>query len=339
MDPTDKRIQVNRFSPLDSDLGSQNTAQGMTQDVYVLENKPQSSAMNSLALSNEHSRVKYSLHFLLQIRASSRQQDIHAMPIGDTQNNAGGSLGIPEELVRKRTFPYTSLPAELRQMILRELVPSKSIWNGTSFPKSCPQKYQRDYFEKTKYLQNRALAHWNMTAPPEDSANDWHQLLAQDAWGRNEPAVASILNARLVNRMFYHDIDAFFSHECTYWLMMGATEFFLFKCLALGPRYHHLLPRQANSLPTCQGDQLSWEGKDAHKGPLRHHNTLRKNRMLWEEMVESRWDRGRRRPGYLKFIGRFRNIQIVCFMGHIPDAEEALITILDGISTKPSWRN
>jgi hypothetical protein len=61
--------------------------------------------------------------------------------------------------------------------------------------------------------------------------------------------------------------------------------------------------------------------------------------MLWKEMVDSRWDRGPRRPGYLTFIGRFRNLRIVCFMGHIPDAEESLITIFDGISAKPTWRN
>lgn len=174
-----------------------------------------------------------------------------------------------------------------------------------------------------------------MAAPPEEAAPG----LPHDAWGRNEPAVASLLNARLVDRMFCRDIDAFFSHECTYWLTMGATEFFLFKCLAFGPRYHHLLPRQANWFPTCHGDQTSWERKDAYQSPLWHHNTLKMNRMLWKDIVERRWDRGPRRPGYLKFIGRFRNLRIVCFMGHIPDAEEALLTILDGISAKPAWRD
>ncbi|POS76454.1 hypothetical protein DHEL01_v205163 [Diaporthe helianthi] len=139
--------------------------------------------------------------------------------------------------------------------------------------------------------------------------------------------------------MFYHDIDAFFSHECTYGLMMGATEFFLFKCLSMGPRYHHLLPRQANSLPTCRGHQTSWGSMPPYQGPLHHRNTLRENRMMWKEIVESRWDRGPRRPGYLKFIGKFRNVKIVCFIGHVPDAEEAVITILDGISAKPAWRN
>lgn len=151
--------------------------------------------------------------------------------------------------------------------------------------------------------------------------------------------MASLLNARLVNHMLHQDIDAFISHECTYGLMMGATEFFLLRCLAMGPRYHHLLPRQANGLPTCHGDQISWGVKHAYQGPLKHRNTLRENRALWKEIVESRWDRGPRRPGYLKFIGRFRNIKIVCFMGHTPDAEQAVIAILDGILAKPAWRN
>lgn len=174
-----------------------------------------------------------------------------------------------------------------------------------------------------------------MTAPPDEAPPG----RPQDAWGRNEPAVASLLSARLVDRMFSRDVDAFFSHECTYWLMMGATEFFLFKCLAFGPRYHHLLPRQADWFPTCHGDQTSWACKDAYKSPLSHHNTLRTNRILWKDIVERRRDRGPRRPGYLKFIGRFRNLRIVCFIGHIPDADETLITILDGIAAKPAWRN
>ncbi|KKY37567.1 hypothetical protein UCDDA912_g02457 [Diaporthe ampelina] len=72
-----------------------------------------------------------------------------------------------------------------------------------------------------------------MATPPEEARLPGGP---QDAWGRNEPAVASLLSARLVDRMFSCDVDAFFSHECTYWLMMGATEFFLFRCLALGPR-------------------------------------------------------------------------------------------------------
>lgn len=110
----------------------------------------------------------------------------------------------------------------------------------------------------------------------------------RDAWGRNEPAVTSLLNARLVDSMFCRDIDAFFSHECTYWLTMGATEFFLFKCLAMGPRYHHLFPRQANWLPTCYGDQISWGCKNAYKSPLWHHNTLRMNRVMWKDIVERR---------------------------------------------------
>ena len=175
-----------------------------------------------------------------------------------------------------------------------------------------------------------------MATPPEEARLPGGP---QDAWGRNEPAVASLLSARLVDRMFSCDVDAFFSHECTYWLMMGATEFFLFRCLALGPRYHHLLPRQANWLPTCHGDQISWGCRDAYKSPLGHHNTLRMNRVMWKDIVERRWDRGPRKPGYLKFIGRFRNIRIVCFMGHVPDADEAVIAILDGISAKPAWRN
>ncbi|KAL1879861.1 hypothetical protein Daus18300_001700 [Diaporthe australafricana] len=261
MAPKCKRFATNRFSPLDTSLGSENTAQGMTQDVYEPED-------------------------------------------GETTNCA--------------TFPYARLPFELRQMVLRELVPTKSIWNGTSFPKSCPEQYQQGYFEKTKYLQNRA---------PED------------AWGRNETAVASLLSARLVDSMFNRDINAFFSHECTYWLMMGATEFFLFKCLALGTRYHHLFPRQANSFPTCYGDQVSWGHDVAYKSPLWHHHTLRMNRLTWKDIVESRWDRGPLRPGYLKFIGRFRNLRIVCFMGHIPEADEAVTAILNGISAKPAWRN
>lgn len=68
------------------------------------------------------------------------------------------SLDVPEEPIRNGTFPYARLPFELRQMVLRELLPTKSIFNGTSFPKSCPEKHQQAYFEKTKYLQNRALA-------------------------------------------------------------------------------------------------------------------------------------------------------------------------------------
>lgn len=174
-----------------------------------------------------------------------------------------------------------------------------------------------------------------MTNPPDEAARG----KPEDAWGRNEPAIKSLLNARLVSRMLNRDIDAFFSHECTYWLMMGATEFFLFKCLALGTRYHHLFPRHASSFPTCHGDQVSWGYIDAYQGPLWHHNTLRLNRLLWKDIVEKRWDRGPRCPGYLKFIGRFRNLKVVCFMGHIPNADEALATILNGISAKPAWRN
>lgn len=68
------------------------------------------------------------------------------------------SLDVSTEPVRNGIFPYARLPFELRQMVLRELVPTKSIWNGTSFPKSCPKEHQQAYFEKTKYLQNRALA-------------------------------------------------------------------------------------------------------------------------------------------------------------------------------------
>lgn len=151
MAPTDKRLLANRFAPLDSELGTQYTAKGMTQDVYGSE--------NSLASSRESSAVKYRLEFLLQAGASARRRKgIPATPIGVAHNNVGTSLNIPKELIRKRGFPYASLPAELRQIVLRELLPTRSIWNGTSFPKSW-RKNQRDYFKKTKYLQNRALAH------------------------------------------------------------------------------------------------------------------------------------------------------------------------------------
>lgn len=174
-----------------------------------------------------------------------------------------------------------------------------------------------------------------MTNPPDDAPRG----RPEDAWGRNESAVTWLLSARLVDRMFNRDINAFFSHECTYWLMMGATEFFLLKCLSHGTRYHHLFPRHADSFPTCHGDQVSRGYEDAYQRPLWHHNGLTMNRQLWKDIVESRWDRGPLRPGYLKFIGRFRNLQIVCFMGHIPDADEAVVTILNGISAKPAWRN
>lgn len=114
MSSSGNRFQANRFSPLDTVLGYQNTAKGMTHDVGA---------------------VRYSLESLLQIRR---------IPSGVSPDQA--------------SFPYARLPFELRQTVLRELMPTKSIWNGTSFPKSCPKQYQQAYFENTKYLQNRALA-------------------------------------------------------------------------------------------------------------------------------------------------------------------------------------
>lgn len=191
-----KRFQANRFSPLDTDLGFQHTAKGMSQDVYESEsrlrspvvlspagNSPESSTEYATASANDHfgyqrqasrlnpsvsGSVKYSLEFLLQYRRDlARQQAISAVQIGAGpgivpiagHDDVRTSLDVLEGPIRSGTFPYASLPFELRQMVLRELVPTKSIWNGTSFPKSCPKRYQQAYFEKTKYLQNRALAH------------------------------------------------------------------------------------------------------------------------------------------------------------------------------------
>ncbi|KAK2613947.1 hypothetical protein N8I77_000813 [Diaporthe amygdali] len=124
------------------------------------------------------SSLKYSLDFLLQSREGFAQkrleqsEPISAEFILDPPHKGSGAspstivvgadvpkCHVPEDPINRGTFPYASLPFELRQMVLRELVPTKSIWNGTSFPKSCPKGYQRSYFERTKYLQNRALAH------------------------------------------------------------------------------------------------------------------------------------------------------------------------------------
>ncbi|KAK7712713.1 hypothetical protein SLS64_001428 [Diaporthe eres] len=153
-------------------------------------------------------------------------------------NDIGVSFDAPEEPTSNGAFPYSKLPFELRQMVLRELVPTKSIWNGTSFPKSSPPGRPHD------------------------------------AWGRNEPAVASLLNARLVDRMFCRDIDAFFSHECTYSLMMGATEFFLFK-LGMGQFYpsnwHKLL--------------LAWEPGLRSRGPSAYNTVHIITRLATEEML------------------------------------------------------
>ncbi|POS76455.1 hypothetical protein DHEL01_v205164 [Diaporthe helianthi] len=155
------RPKANRFAPLDSELGSRHTAEGMTQNVYadVCEsgNRPQTTEIkkantrNSMVPSGQSSRVNYRLQLQLLLQVAARQRAAH--------KNVRTSLDIPEEIARKPPFSYASLPAELRQMILRELVPTRSIWNGTSFPKSSPRRYQRDYFKTTKYLQNRALAH------------------------------------------------------------------------------------------------------------------------------------------------------------------------------------
>lgn len=122
---------------------------------------------------------RYSPRFLLHLRRdSSRQQHIPAIPIGAdlsldrrdavpcvspkppvARDDARTSIDATSEPVRNGVFPYAMLPFELRQMVLGELVPTRSIWNGTSFPKSCPERHQQAYFEKTKYLQGRALAH------------------------------------------------------------------------------------------------------------------------------------------------------------------------------------
>lgn len=208
MGSNNKRLAANRFSPLDTDLGFQHTAEGMNQDVYEPESRLRSPVVLSPArntfgspskyrdraayvndLSGFQSRsvalnpspigpLRYSLEFLLELgRDPSRQQDIPSIPIlagRNIQHHDAGpgvgpeyaaaydearlSLDIPEEPTRDGTFPYARLPFELRQMVVRELMPTKSIFNGTSFPKSCPRKHQQAYFEKTKYLQNRALA-------------------------------------------------------------------------------------------------------------------------------------------------------------------------------------
>lgn len=208
MGPNNRRLAANRFSPLDTDLGFQHTAEGMRQDVYEPESRLRSPVVlsptrNTSGSPSKHrdraayandlsgfqsrsvavnpsytSPVRYSLEFLLELgRNSLRQQDIPSIPIlagRDIQHHDAGpgvgpeytaahdearmSLDIPEEPIRNGTFPYARLPFELRQMVLRELMPTKSIFNGTSFPKSSPGKHQQAYFEKTKYLQNRALA-------------------------------------------------------------------------------------------------------------------------------------------------------------------------------------
>ncbi|KAI3400517.1 hypothetical protein diail_2716 [Diaporthe ilicicola] len=292
--------------------------------------------------SSDVGSLKYSLEFLLQFqKVHVREQykpaqpiisDLNHVPRGTRSGVSPGTIAIEdgvhicspqENHTDSGTVTYVSLPAEVRQIVLRELVPTRSIWNGTSFPKSWPERYQQTYFENTR------------VDPPDDAPHG----RPEDAWGRNESAVESLLNARLVSRMFSRDIDAFFSHECTYWLTMGATEFFLFKCLAFGTRHHHLFPRHANSFPTCRGDQISCGYKDEYKGPSWHHNNLSVSRLWWKDIVESRWDRGPHRPGYLKFIGRFRNLRIVCFMGHSPDAYETVTTIFNGIFAKPAWRD
>lgn len=206
MGSNNKRLAANRFSPLDTDLGFQHTAEGM--NVYEPESRLQSPVVLSPArsilgspskyrdraayvndLSGFQSRsvalnpspidpLRYSLEFLLELgRNPSRQQDIPSIPIlpgrniqhhgtgtcigpeyNAAHNDARMSLDVPEEPIRNGTFPYARLPSELRQMVLRELLPTKSVFNGTSFPKSCPKKHQQAYFENTKYLQNRALA-------------------------------------------------------------------------------------------------------------------------------------------------------------------------------------
>jgi hypothetical protein len=159
MAPTDKRLQANRFAPLDSHLGTQHTAKGMTQDIYESE--------NSLPSSKEYSTVKYSLEVSLQVGAAARwRQGMPATPIGVAHDKVGTSLNIPKKLIKTDTFPYASLPSELRQIVLRELTPKKSIWNGTSFLKSCPKKHQRDYFKKPKYIQNRALPSSSSSSVP-----------------------------------------------------------------------------------------------------------------------------------------------------------------------------
>lgn len=88
-----------------------------------------------------------------------RRYAVPHVGLAAARDDAGTSMDAPSEPVRDGIFPYAMLPFELRQMVLGELVPTRSIWNGTSFPKSCPERYQQAYFEKTKYLQNRALAH------------------------------------------------------------------------------------------------------------------------------------------------------------------------------------
>lgn len=155
MGPINKRFAANRFSPLDTDLGFQHTAKGMIQDVYEPESTLRSPVVlspattslgsprkypiaNTNGLAGYQSQsagldpsqigsVRYSLDFLLRLgRDPSRQRYIPTIPILPGVN-----------LDSHGTFPYSKLPFELRQMVLRELVPTKSIWNGTSFPKSC----------------------------------------------------------------------------------------------------------------------------------------------------------------------------------------------------------
>lgn len=179
-----KRFAGNRFSPLDTDLGFQHTAKGMTQDFYEPESRLPSPVVlspprNSLGSPTKHpivntnslagyqsqsvdvgpphiGSVRYNLEFLLNLRRDpSRQRCIPAIqklaglnpdPRAGTgvdhehaaaYNDIGVSFDAPEGPTSNGAFPYSKLPFELRQMVLRELVPTKSIWNGTSFPKSC----------------------------------------------------------------------------------------------------------------------------------------------------------------------------------------------------------
>lgn len=207
MGPAGKRFPANRFSALDTELGSQYTAKGMTHDVYETHSglgspvvlSPASKTLgssrkdpagdaNHLAgyerrpaglKTTDIGSSRYSPRFLLHLRRDpSRKQDIPAIPIGAdlsldrrdavpcvspkpaaAHDDARTRMDTPMETVRDSIFPYAMLPFELRQIVLGELVPTRSIWNGTSFPKSCPERHQQAYFEKTKYLQNRALAH------------------------------------------------------------------------------------------------------------------------------------------------------------------------------------
>lgn len=205
MAPKRKRFATNRFSPLDTNLGSINTAQGMKQDLYEPEDKLRcpvttsyqrrslglsrhpTNIVNDVAgfqglmrdrVSSEVGPVRYTIDFLLQFQYVPVQEQYEQAPtvVADLKlvpcrtrsgirprtiavGNDVSQCLAPEKPISSGAFPYARLPFELRQMVLRELVPTKSVWNGTSFPKSCPEQYRQDYFEKTKYLQNRALAH------------------------------------------------------------------------------------------------------------------------------------------------------------------------------------